>query len=98
VAAVLEEQHRLAPRSDPARRYGDHAYGDAAPLLPQIARQLGLPDSFVTHSVIGSIDPAKTVPAEEAYLAAFFDRWLGSRDNHLLDSPSPRYPEFTFVR
>jgi dienelactone hydrolase len=76
---------------------GDHAYGDAAPLLPQIARLLGLPDSFVT-SAIGTIDPAKTVPAEEAYISAFFGRWLRGVDNHLLDGPSPRYPEFIFVQ
>jgi dienelactone hydrolase len=76
---------------------GDHAYSDAAPLIPQIARQLGLPHSFITRD-IGTIDPARTVPAEEAYLSAFFDRWLRGRDNHLLDHPSRRYPEFTFVR
>jgi len=76
---------------------GDHSYGDAAPLLPQIARLLRLPESFVTRD-IGTIDPAETVPAEEAYLSAFFDRWLRGRDDHLLDGPSPRYPEFVFVR
>jgi dienelactone hydrolase len=76
---------------------GDHAYSDAAALVPQIARRLGLPQCFVTGD-IETIDPAKTVPAEEAYLAAFFDRWLLGHDNRLLDGPSPRYPEFVFVR
>jgi len=76
---------------------GDHDYSDAAPLLPQVARQLGLPESFVARD-IGTINPAKTVPAEEAYVAAFFGRWLRGHDNHLLDGPSPRYPEFAFVR
>jgi hypothetical protein len=52
----------------------------------------------LAHLDIGTIDPARAVPAEEAYLSAFFDRWLRGHDNHLLDGPSPRYPEFTFVR
>jgi predicted dienelactone hydrolase len=74
----------------------DHAYGDAAPLVPQIARELHLPASFATEFC--SISPAKTVPAEVAYLSAFFGRWLRGQDEHLLDGPSPRYPEFVFVR
>lgn len=76
---------------------GDHSYSDAAPLLPQLARQDGLPQSIVT-SDIGTIDPAKTVPAAEAYLAAFFGRWLRGAGSHLLDGPSPGYPEFAIVR
>lgn len=76
---------------------GENSYKDAVPLIPQIARQLGLPRSFVTGD-IGNINPARTVRAEEAYVSAFFDRWLRGHDNHLLDGPSPRYPEFTFVR
>ncbi len=76
----------------------DHAYGDAAPLLPQIARLLRLPRSFVTSSPLGTIDPAKTLPAEEAYLSAFFGRWLRGQAGRLLDGPSPYYPEFTFAR
>ena len=76
---------------------GENSYKDAVPLVPQIARQLGLPRSFVTGD-IGTIEPARTVVAEEAYVSAFFDRWLRGRDNHLLDGPSPRYPEFTFIR
>ena len=76
---------------------GDHSYSDAAPLVPQIVRKLGLPHSLVTRD-IGTIDPTRTIPAEEAYIAAFFGRWLRGHDNHLLDGPSPRYPDFTFVR
>ena len=49
------------------------------PLLPEIASQLGLPRSFVTGN-IGRIDPAKAVAAEEAYVSAFFDRWLRGQD------------------
>ncbi|HEX4061625.1 MAG TPA: lipase [Streptosporangiaceae bacterium] len=76
---------------------GESSYKDAVPLIPQIARQLGLPRSFVTKD-IGTIDPAQATTAEEAYVSAFFDRWLRGQDNHLLDRPSPRYPQITFVR
>jgi hypothetical protein len=76
---------------------GENSYKDAVPLIPQIARHLGLPESFVTRQ-IGTIDPARAVAGEEAYISAFFDRWLRGHDNHLFDAPSPRYPEFTFVR
>jgi hypothetical protein len=76
---------------------GDHACGDAATLLPQIARRPRLPESAVIRK-IGTIDPAKTIQAEDAYIASFFGRWLRGHDNHLLGRPSPRYDEFTFVR
>jgi hypothetical protein len=75
---------------------GEDSYKDAVPLLPQIARQLGLPDSFVTR-VIGSIDPARAVHTEEAFVAAFFDRWLRGRDGQVLDGPSATFPDVTFV-
>ncbi|MEV6349139.1 hypothetical protein [Actinoplanes sp. NPDC051851] len=75
----------------------EDAYKDAVPLLPQIARQLGLPDDFVTGA-LGTIDPDRAVPAEEAVVGSFFDRWLlGGHDDHLLDGPSPRCPDLTFV-
>ncbi len=76
---------------------GENSYKDAVPLIPQIASQLRLPRSFVTKD-IGTIDPARAVTAEDAYVSAFFDRWLRGKDNHLLDRPSPRYPQITFVR
>jgi hypothetical protein len=79
------------------RASGETCYKDAVWLIPQIARQLGFPASFVTRQ-IGTVSPAGAVRAEQAYLAAFFGRFLRGQDNHLLDGPSPRYPEFTFVR
>ncbi|MBL7253872.1 alpha/beta hydrolase family protein [Paractinoplanes lichenicola] len=75
---------------------GEDSYKDAVPLIPQIARQLGLPDSFVTR-IIGSIDPARAVDTERKLVAAFFDKWLRGRDGHELDGPSPRFPDVTFV-
>jgi hypothetical protein len=76
---------------------GENSYKDTVPLIPQIARQLGLPDSFIT-SDIGSIDLSRAVHTEETFVAAFFDRWLRGRDGHVLDGPSPRFPDVTFIR
>jgi predicted dienelactone hydrolase len=75
---------------------GEDSYKDAVPLIPQIARQLGLPDSFVT-SALGSIDLTRAVHTGQTFVAAFFDRWLRGRDGHLLDGPSARFPDVTFV-
>jgi hypothetical protein len=75
----------------------ENSYKDAATLIPQIARQFGLPRSFVTRD-IGTVHPAQAVAAEDAYIAAFFDRFLKGCGGHLLDGPSPRYPDITFVR
>jgi dienelactone hydrolase len=75
---------------------GEDSYKDTVPLLPQIARQLGLPESFVT-GVIGCIDVTRAVHTEETFVAAFFDRWLRGRDGHLLDGPTPRFPDVTFI-
>jgi predicted dienelactone hydrolase len=75
---------------------GEDSYKDSVPLIPQIARQLGLPGSFVTQAV-GSIDLTRAVRTEETFVAAFFDRWLRGRHGQVLDGPDPRFPGVTFV-
>jgi dienelactone hydrolase len=74
---------------------GEDSYKDAVPLIPQIARQLGLPESFVTQA-IGSIDLTRAVHTEETFIAAFFDRWLRGRDGYVLDGPSRSFPDVTW--
>jgi dienelactone hydrolase len=73
-----------------------HSYTDMESLVPQLSK-IGLP-AEAAYEDIGWTDPARAVAAERAYLAAFFDRHLRGRDDGLLDGPSPRYPEVTFVR
>lgn len=46
---------------------------------------------------IGTIDPERAIAAERAYIRAFFDSHLRDRDDHLLDGPTARYPEVTFL-
>ena len=76
---------------------GENAYKDAVPLLPQVAAQTGLSSSVVTKD-LGAIQPGPAVRAEQAYLSAFFGRWLRGQGGHLLDGPSPRYPQIAFIR
>jgi predicted dienelactone hydrolase len=73
-----------------------HSYTDMESLVPQLSK-IGLPPE-AAYEDIGWTDPARAVAAQRAYLAAFFDRYLRGRDDGLLDGPSPRHPEVTFVR
>jgi hypothetical protein len=75
-----------------------HSFDDAEALIPQIDRSTPLPPG-AREDDIGTIrPPARALAAQETYLAAFFDRWLrGRNDHHLLDGPSPRWPEMRFV-
>ncbi|PBC70641.1 platelet-activating factor acetylhydrolase isoform II [Streptomyces sp. TLI_235] len=72
------------------------SYTDMESMLPQIARQLDLPPGTVT-ATIGAVVPERAVAAERACTAAFFDRTLRHRDNHLLDRASDRLPDIRFV-
>jgi hypothetical protein len=73
------------------------SFGDFQVVVPQIARGFALPpDTF--EPVIGTIDPDRSIAAQRAYIASFFDLHLNGRDNHLLDGPSASFPEVEFVR
>jgi hypothetical protein len=67
-------------------------YTDLAAIMPQ-----AMVDPRIVERHIGTIDPARAVAAQRAYVTSFFDRWLRGHDDHLLDGPSPRYPEVVFV-
>ncbi len=62
-------------------------------------RQVGLVQPlFRLAGYAGTIDPARGLQISNAYLLAFFDRYLKSSDNGLLDGPSASYPEVQFIR
>jgi dienelactone hydrolase len=67
-------------------------YTDLSAVMPQA----GLGRDIVERK-IGTIDPVRAVAAQRAYVTSFFDRWLRGHDGHLLDGPSPCYPEVAFV-
>jgi len=62
-------------------------------------RQVGLAQPlFRLAGYSGSIDAGRGLQISNAYLLAFFDRYLKSRDNGLLNGPSLSYPEVQFIR
>ncbi|MFG3703553.1 alpha/beta hydrolase family protein [Micromonospora sp. NPDC047670] len=77
---------------------GQHyTFTDHQVLLPQLDAAFPLPEGLVT-GLIGTVDPGRIVASQRAYLAAFFDQHLRHRPRALLNRPSPRHPDITFVR
>jgi hypothetical protein len=70
--------------------------GDYQVLVPQLAPAVGMSDEELREDWIGTLAPARSVRIQRAYPLAFFDRHLRGR-GHLLDGPSPAFPEVTFV-
>ncbi|MFE0171431.1 alpha/beta hydrolase family protein [Streptomyces sp. NPDC059002] len=64
--------------------------------LPALLPQAGV-DRKTVEKNIGTVDPARAIAAQRAYVASFFDRWLKEKDDGLLDGPSGRYPEVEFT-
>ncbi|AYN43391.1 hydrolase [Streptomyces dangxiongensis] len=73
------------------------SFTDLETLLPQAAPALGLTSSQVTQA-IGPLDPHRAIQTQRDYTRAFFDLHLRHLDNHLLQHPSPRYPQIRFLR
>lgn len=84
---------RLEVRADGAMH---GSYEDVQALLPQLAKITGLSDAAL-HDLIGDLDPGRSVRIQQAYPLAFFDRHLRHRGGHLLDGPSPAFPEVKFL-
>ncbi|MFF2044382.1 alpha/beta hydrolase family protein [Kitasatospora sp. NPDC058170] len=91
-------QHSRGWRADVTLTGSRHgSYTDAQSLLPQLARQ-GAVSADALRGDVGDVRPERAVLATRAYVASFFDRWLRGHDDHLLDGPSPRFPEMEFAR
>lgn len=71
---------------------GHMSFTDYQILLPQA----GVPADALVPA-LGTIDPARSVAVQRAYLVSFFDRYLLRRDDGLLTRPSRCYPEMRFV-
>ena len=72
------------------------SYFDGEVLFPQLAGALGLTPTQLMKD-IGTINPARAITIESAYVGAFFDQHLRHHTRHLLDGPSPRFPEMVFM-
>ena len=86
-------RHSTGPKLDlwfPAARH--NSYTDYQSLIPQLATRLELPDGL-RASLIGDIDPARSLAAQRAHVTAFLHRHLTGRP-----VPLPHYPEAVVVR
>ncbi|MFJ9455251.1 alpha/beta hydrolase family protein [Kitasatospora sp. NPDC101447] len=91
-------QHSTGWHADVTLTGSRHSsYTDAQSLLPQLARQGAISGEKLTEDV-GDVRPDRAVLATRSYVASFFDRWLRGQDDHLLDGPSPRFPEMVYER
>ncbi|MCX4775989.1 alpha/beta hydrolase family protein [Streptomyces sp. NBC_01264] len=72
------------------------SYGDNEALYPQVAKVYGWTAQQL-QDVIGTLDPDRAVKIQQVYPLAFFDEHLRHGQGHLLDGPSPAYPEVTFL-
>ncbi len=79
----------------PLRRLLGLTYSDYEVMAPQATRLLGLTRQQVEQE-IGNTVPVRAVAMQRAYPLAFFDLHPRQR-GHLLDPPSPRFPEVTFI-
>jgi predicted dienelactone hydrolase len=71
------------------------AYCDHQWLIPQLATITGMSDKELADW-IGTLDPARAVRIQQAYPLAFFDLHLRRR-GHLLNGPSPAFPEVHII-
>ncbi|MBV6701265.1 esterase [Kitasatospora aureofaciens] len=91
-------QHSTGWHADVTLTGSRHSsYTDAQSLLPQLARQGAISQAKLSDDV-GDVRPDRAVLATRSYVASFFDRWLRGHDDHLLDGPSPRFPEMVYER
>ncbi|MFG2891197.1 alpha/beta hydrolase family protein [Streptomyces sp. NPDC048248] len=77
-------------------RGGHFSYTDAQTIVPALDEHLDIP-AQTREAYIGTVDPERSTATQRAYITAFFDQHLLDRPRHLLDGPSPAYPDVRFV-
>ncbi|WP_344340507.1 alpha/beta hydrolase, partial [Kitasatospora putterlickiae] len=78
------------------RDSGHYSFTD----LPHVAGPGRLAEHIppdIAAELLGRITPARATELSRVYVRAHFDRFLRGRPSPLLEVPSPRYPEISFV-
>lgn len=70
------------------------SFTDLQVLLPQIAATV---PKLPVGEFVGTIDPGRSVSAQRAYIAAFFDLHLGRKPTRLFDASDDRFPEVSLI-
>ncbi|MEU6112978.1 lipase [Streptomyces sp. NPDC047117] len=78
------------------QRASHFSYTDAQSFVPALDVHLDIP-AEIREQYIGTVAPTRSTAAQRAYITAFFDQHLRGRPQHLLDGPSPSYPEVAFI-
>ncbi|GAA0970999.1 alpha/beta hydrolase [Acrocarpospora macrocephala] len=74
----------------------EHAsYSDLEVIVPQLASLLNWTPAQLAEQ-IGTLDPTRAEAVQRTYPLAFFDLHLRGK-GHLLNRPSPKFPEVTFI-
>ncbi|WP_246843503.1 lipase [Allokutzneria sp. NRRL B-24872] len=61
-----------------------------------VLRRLALPEEQV-KKLVGTVDANRSIAAQRAYVAGFFDLHLRHRDTGLFTGASPQHPDITFI-
>ncbi len=78
-------------------RFAGAAHGsftDLQVMLPRIAAVL---PKVPAADFVGTIDPGRSVSAQRAYVAAFFDLHLNKKPTRLFDAPDARYADVSLI-
>ncbi|MFD0891535.1 lipase, partial [Streptosporangium algeriense] len=70
------------------------SFTDLQALLPKIARTV---PKVPVADFVGTIDPVRSVAAQRAYVAAFFDLHLREKATSLFEAPDARFPEVSLI-
>ncbi len=90
--------HLKGPRYDIKMAGAAHlSFSDFEVLLPQAASVLGI-SQYQLQQEVGTINPSRAILVQRTYLAAYFDTVLRGQHSTLMDGPSTKYPEISFVR
>ncbi|GAB3931347.1 hypothetical protein GCM10029976_035140 [Kribbella albertanoniae] len=77
------------------------AFTDLLYVYADLLRQLVPNDlelrQLASNRTLGTVDPARGLAAQRAYLTAYFDQVLRHNPSPLLNGPSADFPEITFV-
>jgi dienelactone hydrolase len=89
--------NQRGPKLDLSLLGSEHSsFSDLQIVVAQAAEAFDFPAEAI-EELIGTIDPDRSIAAQRAYIGAFLDLHVRHRDTHLLDGPSPAYPEVQFV-
>ncbi|MFI7532512.1 alpha/beta hydrolase family protein [Streptosporangium sp. NPDC049376] len=70
------------------------SFTDLQALLPKIAETV---PKVPVADFVGTIDPVRSVAAQRAYVAAFFDLHLRRKATTLFEAPDARFPEVSLI-